>query len=489
MKPARTKSLADAGDKASNPEKGGAKAPPAGSTEASSKAGDASDLARKVKELETERELFFLQIDSIKKQHADEIKEIEHQLADANGKRVAMNERLDRVKLVEKAIGALYGEFVPENISRRTGGATAEENPLVALDMLRAYIRSLLTFKEDYENELKSRIEKNRSHTEEELLQLRRLLDDQETELKNARHVAEKAVAARLEMERDKKKTEERVDLLISEMKSDNVKLIDMVKKKEGDIDELHQALSKRDEILRHKEMKMMRITQLESEISKTKARHQFDLNQLRAQNVKNIQVFDKEMSQSNKLLAENKALEEKLAKAEIQLIAYRNDASRTKCVEMEQRLQKAEAHLAGTSAENRKLQDENSKLRHRVDELERKLVGMKHEYDKVFVSAEKERQIRRVEEERQIRESVSKSIADKEVVSADYYKRKLKEREREIAELTKRVRKLLLAEKNTMLATAEVVPELDSSARVHYTDTAPHREDVNFSLDLSGSS
>eukprot|EP00762_Andalucia_godoyi_P001773 ANDGO_07162.mRNA.1 hypothetical protein len=470
--------------------------PVANASSGASQSVPSKDFEKRVKELETERELNFYYVDNLKKRYEDELSELQNQLKESNAKRVAMNERLERVKMVESAIFAMYMEnVVPVQTARRQ--LQEGENPMVMLDQLRAYIRSLQSFQDDFENELKSRIEKRRNETEEELQTTKSRLSHLENMISMITHQKQSAEAERDQALEEKEKVETEAKKMFDAMKDDQLKLVALLREQEKEMDELHQSVDRRDQILRHKEMKLMRITQLESEISRNRARHQFDLNQMRAQSMKAVKVYDREMSAANKIDAEKRALEEKLRRAEMQLNAFKNDANRTRAAELERKVEKTELMLKTKEQECRKASEELSQNKQRVQELERRVVAMKLEYDKIFLAAERERRAKRsvgfssgsfgsmggvtsamdFSDDPALAAATASSGAMAGVVSVSgsqmqpdqeslhFYRQKLKERDREIADLSRKIKRMLSLEKDSK---GDVLSSKSSSSPSH---------------------
>jgi FtsZ-binding cell division protein ZapB len=328
------------------------------------------------------------------------------------------------------------------------------------LDQLRAFVRSLQAFREDFENELRSRIDKRRNETEEELVQTRLRSQGLASEVQHLKEAHDSLCAERDAALRDREKLESETRRIMDAMQEDQRRLLSLIREQETEMDQLHQALDRRDQILRHKEMKLMRITQLESEISRNRARHQFDLNQLRAQNMKVVKTHDREMSAASKIDAEKRSLEEKLYRAEMQLTAFKNDVNRTRAAELEKKLEKAEALVKTRDTELQQLRDDGARSRQRILELEKRVVSMKLEYDKMYLSMERDRARVGGSSTRRLAgtmhsESASPPANTQRLVNGDnseaveFYRKKLMERDREIADLSRRVKKLLALEQN----------------------------------------
>jgi hypothetical protein len=138
------------------------------------------------RQLETERKLNHLEIEEVTAKNHEDLLELERQLEESVKKREEMNERLDRVETMEKSIANLYLEVHDRTSTDKRSQEEIEEervqlrkkNPLVVLDQLRAHLRSLLAFRDDYENELKSHVQKKRTETEEGLFKAKQELEE-----------------------------------------------------------------------------------------------------------------------------------------------------------------------------------------------------------------------------------------------------------------------------------------------------------------------
>eukprot|EP01028_Stygiella_incarcerata_P012689 TRINITY_DN80221_c0_g1_i1.p1 TRINITY_DN80221_c0_g1~~TRINITY_DN80221_c0_g1_i1.p1 ORF type:complete len:579 (-),score=213.54 TRINITY_DN80221_c0_g1_i1:144-1880(-) len=416
-------------------------------------------LSKRVEELErqleTERKLNHLEIDEVKAKNHEDLMELERQLEESVKKREEMNERLDRVETMEKSIANLYLEVHDRtSTDKRTQEEIEEErmqlrkkNPLVVLDQLRAHLRALLAFRDDYENELKSHVQKKRTETEESLFKAKEELEERRMEVSELQRALKKSESTRDAIQKKRDEFASSSEKMIGEMRRDNQMMVHVLRQKEKEIDELHKMLDKKDEILRHKEMKMMRVTQLESDIVKHRTQHQFDLNRMRAQGIKARQSYEKEIAMAGKVDTEKRQLMRELEEARSQVRAFKADINRSRVLELQKKLERVEGAMLKKDAELKEANEEARRLAAARDDLARKNLRIKHEYDRLFAAAERESHLRK-DDEKKARDSLRTQSDDVDKETREFYEKKLKEKDRELAEMSRRVKRLLLAER-----------------------------------------
>lgn len=134
---------------------------------------------------ETEKETYVFQIGEIKKKNRRDLERLEQELQERKEKQLSMEEKLSRVEQIEDAIIKLYLELKDRSyevvgnvedikeIEMREKEELKKENPLVILDRLKANLRTLLVFKDDYENELKDQIRRRKTEAEYKVEELK----------------------------------------------------------------------------------------------------------------------------------------------------------------------------------------------------------------------------------------------------------------------------------------------------------------------------
>jgi hypothetical protein len=424
-------------------------------------------LKRKITELETEKETYVYQIGEVRKQSKRDMERAEKDLAETREKNYEMSEKLSRVEQIEDAIIKLFlevkdrsADVVRENDKdlriieeKQLRIELKKQSPLVVLDDLKAHLRTLLAFKDDYENELRDQMARRHTETEKQLEKLKKKMEELEEEKENYKTNALKAIENQNLAVNAKREIIDESNSTILYMKKDNSEMLEVLKGKEKEIDKLHSQLDKRDEILRHREIQMMKITQLESRIQKNKIKHQFDLNRLKSEHYTKVNQYEKELAFYNKVKAEKKDMEQDLENATKMLSSFKGDTNRSKMMDLEEREAKAKRKYDEIVTEVKQLRSELNRAKTQNINLRKENVQMKQEYQKIFNAALKEKQKRTAQEDAAIKEQIEKHFhehAERNPNLASFYKNKLKEKEKECVELTKRVRRMILAEHRT---------------------------------------
>ena len=100
-------------------------------------------------------------------------------------------------------------------------------------------------------------------------------------------------------------------------------KLSAVLMAKEEEISQMTSKIDEQELNLRHRDIRLMRIAQLETAIQSNKIQHQFDLQKLQARHVKTLKEFEKEIARFSKTEAENQAFRETLGVAEKKMKSF----------------------------------------------------------------------------------------------------------------------------------------------------------------------
>eukprot|EP00817_Percolomonadidae_sp_ATCC50343_P001570 CAMPEP_0117432292 /NCGR_PEP_ID=MMETSP0758-20121206/11801_1 /TAXON_ID=63605 /ORGANISM="Percolomonas cosmopolitus, Strain AE-1 (ATCC 50343)" /LENGTH=512 /DNA_ID=CAMNT_0005222105 /DNA_START=45 /DNA_END=1579 /DNA_ORIENTATION=+ len=325
-----------------------------------------------------------------------------------------------------------------------------KQSPIIILDKLKACLRVLIAFKEDYENELKDSIHRKMTTAEQRLAELKKKCRELEDEKEEYRVNAAKAIQEKNEAMQSKRDTIEESNMKLRRLQKDNSRLIDEMKKGESVIDELNKKLDTRDKILRNREIQLMRITQLESQISKAKLKHQFDSNKLKSEMFKSKQAYERQLAHFNKVKASKKDVEEALELTAAKVTSLQKDANRQRVGELEKKNKQHSSQLSKLQKSESKLKTENQRLTMQVNTLTKENAKMKREYEKIFLAAMREKKKKKEEEEKLIKEEIQTNMREGGHESRhikEYYRDRLKDKEKEVEELTKRVRRMILSE------------------------------------------
>lgn len=368
--------------------------------------------------------------------------------------------------------------------------ALKKENPLSILDRLRASLKALLNFKQDFENELKDQKRRKKSEAEETVIKLKKQMESLEQMKNEYERNAFEAIHQKNQALNAKKDIIEESNSIILKMKNDNLTLKELLTQKEEELDRLNKMLDKRDEILRHREIQLMKVEQLKREIQRNNLKHHYDLNKIRAEQYKTNEKFQSELAYFNKVKAEQKEAEEKLRKLDMDLRSYKLDASRQTLQTM-----KHEVDARQTEVERMRLEVEQSILIKK--QMEDEIRTTKREYYEYKLKTEKtvkdlQKQVDYLKE--QLLEA--KTVVDKQANQPNtltndnstehllqYYKKKYKEKEKEASELTKRVRRMVLMEHRESLS--QKIYEMERRKMPQLNDEEADELQHNFDDDI----
>eukprot|EP00002_Diphylleia_rotans_P034940 TRINITY_DN7566_c0_g1_i2.p1 TRINITY_DN7566_c0_g1~~TRINITY_DN7566_c0_g1_i2.p1 ORF type:complete len:396 (+),score=105.43 TRINITY_DN7566_c0_g1_i2:177-1364(+) len=150
------------------------------------------------------------------------------------------------------------------------------------------------------------------------------------------------------------------------------------------------------------------------------------------------------------KLENDNRELVERLTKADVELQSYKAHINTTKVKTMEQQTQRLESTVERLTQETKTLKYELRRSQTLAEEHIRRNAALKQEYDVLFERVNQERQRRKATEGNK---SVDyHRIAEGVPSHVTVYKERLREKDREIQELTNKIRRLVAAEHHKRL-------------------------------------
>lgn len=263
-------------------------------------------------------------------------------------------DQIERLNRLQSAIVGMYLEFKDRShedasLRRNIDEEKAEllgESPLVILDKLRASLRVLLAFKEDFECELKAAISRQISEKDATAKDLSaRLAAAQEKirDLTNQLNSVRKYQEDSIDRERNIKK---RADERNSQMETEIVQLKAKLDEKNTQIQGMKDLVAERDDLLRNRDTRLSRISQLESQLQLNRLQSQFDLSKVQTASRQKIIQLEKEALKFNRLEAENAELRDRVRTMSTQLGSYQTNMQVKKTNSLEQELTRCKQEL-----------------------------------------------------------------------------------------------------------------------------------------------
>ena len=391
------------------------------------------------------------------------IEEVEAALHNSEQRVRKIQEDLESVEALKKLIIDMYLEFqdrslsLPSNISPEMElHELQEQSPFVIIEYLGAHLRFLLNFKDDFERELQAQLESRRVDSEVKVEALKRKIQHMIQDHQGMRVETEQAARKRKEAEFMREQAIRETDKIIERYRQENEGLIQRVNTLDQELDDLINHINERDSLIRKKEMRLMRISQLESQIEKNKIKHKFDLNRVRAENVNSKKNFQKSEYTIAQLEGEREELEDRLHRAREQLKELQRCSSRSLKSEVQQETERIEAVYHRKQQRIEELKERIKATKQSKDRSANRCFSLKSEYDRLFDEREQEEALRNKQSAtgrgQHSRPFVVKTEDSSEFVG-EFYQKKLASKDREIEDLTMRVRKLLLKEHSSSLA------------------------------------
>ncbi|TNJ27552.1 putative Spindle pole protein [Giardia muris] len=391
------------------------------------------------------------------------------------------SDQLERLSRLQNAIVMLYIEFkdrTNETIRRDPEEERAEllgESPLVVLDKLRASLRFLHAFKDDFERELRATIARHVSEKETTTKDLAvRLVASQERikELTNQLHTLKRQQEDATQRERAIKTTAEtKMAAMEEQLASMQGKLSEKTDQLQG----MKELVAERDELLRNRDTRLSRISQLESQLQLNRLQSQFNLSKVQTASRQKISQLEKESLKFNRLEAENADMRERIRQLNIQVASYQANIQQKKVKSLMDTVTKREGEIetlkkiiATRDDQLRASESALAQLRIQMASLEQRASLLNNEtLELIGVGGGPTTQEQRPTTSPS-RMSQARSPSKPKAVHKDFppedggisqqhliitYKDRLKEKDLEIEELAKRVRRLLTLQHRSALS------------------------------------
>lgn len=278
-------------------------------------------------------------------------------------------DQLERLHRLQAAIVSMYVEFrdrSTEDSALRRGAEEerdelASESPLVILDRLRASLRVLLAFKEDFERELKTAVSRQVSEKDATARDLAsRLASAQErireltTQVSSMRQYQEDAFGREKDL---KRASAEHADRLDHEIGALTAKLDERTTQVQG----MRTLIQERDDLIRNRDTRLARISQLESQLQLNRLQSQFDLAKVQTASRQRVSQLEKEARKFNRLESENQELRGEIRTLTEQVRSYNSNIRIKRQADTEARLGQA---LAEAERLRRVLAERDASLR-----------------------------------------------------------------------------------------------------------------------------
>jgi peptidoglycan hydrolase CwlO-like protein len=418
-----------------------------------------NDITHKITELETEKETYIYQIAELKKRYQRDMERLESEMASMNESCHNMEEKLASVEKIEEGIIKLYMEMKDRTIEvvRETDDddrpiedwqekeMLRKENPLVILDRLKANLRTLLAFQEDFHTELKEQISTRKIEVEEKVEEMQNRINEFELEQEQLKQNESRAIGIRNDAVNSKRVIIDDSNKQIGELKAENVRLVQELKLLEDKIDELHRKLDDRDEKLRDRAIEMTKIDRLDDRMQKDRNKHQFDRNRLKSDHFKVREVYDKELQYYHKIKSDKAKMESELERFQSEIRELKEHADRQKVREMEKRDGEMQDRYSHSETNLKEVVRKLHSCRTKVINLRKENIRIKQRYQNLFMSSVNDEKKRQGEADRIIRHF--KENTDN-TPQAAYFKKLFLQKEKEVEDLSRRVKRMILVEK-----------------------------------------
>lgn len=228
--------------------------------------------------------------------------------------------------------------------------------PLVLLDSLRAQLRILLSLKDQKESILSKDLESTEAK--------QTALSREYSAAISAQEMEAHATVTRLKtlegentlLKARLKATMTEAQQLVETLRLDNERLVKLNGQREDETMELRDRVATLEKALNEKDFRLIKISQLETQLQVDRMQHQFDIAKKQAQHMRTIEQYQKEVKHFASTQADNAALKRELTVMKSKLSSYDRNLLQMKLKETESELERLTKRVGELEAINHEL-------------------------------------------------------------------------------------------------------------------------------------
>eukprot|EP00658_Telonema_sp_P-2_P012271 TRINITY_DN14678_c0_g1_i1.p1 TRINITY_DN14678_c0_g1~~TRINITY_DN14678_c0_g1_i1.p1 ORF type:complete len:489 (+),score=155.67 TRINITY_DN14678_c0_g1_i1:186-1652(+) len=336
----------------------------------------------------------------------------------------------------------------PESVAAiRQRQALLSQNPHVTADQLRGQLRVLLASKDGYERNLKKALEDQEASWEQRqevleteirgLVEFKTGSDEAMADVWGKVEEAEEAQAMVIEESRG----------IIEKLKADNHSMLETIKEKETEIENLKLDMSKKDAIIDQQDTELLQVSQLENQMNVLAVQNELAVKQAHAQSNSKLQELEKANQVLRRESQKAAGLHDKLKAAESEVLAYKNDIRRSKMVDSDKRVARFERAKNEQDKKLKKTEQKVVQLGLITDKTTQANLRLEKEYRKMFTAVKCQQKEMIEQEQRATRDVDVRKMAEQNPFYIDTYKRKLVLKDQEIDGLKAKLRRMTVSE------------------------------------------
>ena len=261
---------------------------------------------------------------------------------------------------------------------------------LVVLDRLRANLRIQLQFKQDYESELRSTLDRRRDAHLNEIKRLKELIEDLRAQLARKEERSEVQSKRLAEVEDDKARVARECEAMVQSWRKKTSDLEAQLNARDVKYNELQKKTQEKDRALKDADAKQLRIIQLENQILQTQRKAERDLGRARVAHRNELSAMEVQLNLLRREASHRADAEKEAQKLRRDLASYQQNL---KLARFEGAELRAESALRDAAALRETLASKTNQLRKVRLKTERQaetIAKLKVEYNKLFKLAEK---------------------------------------------------------------------------------------------------
>lgn len=231
------------------------------------------------------------------------------------------------------------------------------------------------------------------------------------------------------ELERTKERLAVSSKQIVEDIRKDNQSLIDLLKLKEMNCEDLKSQLEAHKKVIEMHELKIQTIPSLELRLKELEKKQQAELSKLVSKHKSEIEQSHKELKQLNSVMSANSAFSDKVKQLSNEVNSYKRISARP--VETEQKLLKCSSILTSKARELQVLESKVSRLEVKLNAKDKEIEALKR------VNEELAAKLERLKSKRAL---IPRPVVLDNPLNVQVYKQRLKDKDEELKNLKKRL-------------------------------------------------
>eukprot|EP01112_Ceratiomyxa_fruticulosa_P004557 TRINITY_DN15099_c0_g1_i1.p1 TRINITY_DN15099_c0_g1~~TRINITY_DN15099_c0_g1_i1.p1 ORF type:complete len:654 (-),score=155.01 TRINITY_DN15099_c0_g1_i1:197-2158(-) len=402
--------------------------------------------------------------DAINKQQREEIHRMKLQMDELSSQNVMNKEKLEKMAQIEKAVlhlyiemkekpdmGAMLNDEAREEYIEAERRRLSKTDVMVLLDYMRTELRELITVRNDWDFEIKAEIERKKIDLELQNEELRKKITElgdkikiQNVQINEVHNQMTEAMQAR-----DKVVSE--YNELIDKHAKEKQEWVEQLEKRSTEIQNKDSSIKQLQVVIQSKDLKLRRLGELEQKIQGLRGSHEVQKSQIQLEHEKAMSKVLREKESLEERLEKRLQLEQELKQAQDTIAEFRRNGIYAELENTQVKLNRVTKQLETTNASLLEAQSMYRRTQYNLEAAQKQINKLSKENSKYrgLYESKKDAKLRETRESddgtdgKSTGEAKFRITLNENKPTVEAYKELVREREKEIMVLQKRVKEL----------------------------------------------